>query len=133
MRVFTQVRWPLRDERRMRIAGELHFREPPPDLRDAIVRVRLLDVSRADASSETVAEQTIRGVSLKAGNAADSVSFAFAAPELDPSRSYTIAAHVDVNGSGDIEPGDYLTMESVPVTAAAEGARFEVPVRLVRS
>jgi putative lipoprotein len=117
----------------MRIAGKLRFRQPPPDLRDATVRLRLLDVSRVDASSETVAEQTIKGPPLEPGDGGASVRFDFEAPELDARRSYALAAHVDVSGSGEIEPGDYLTMESVPVEPTSEGSQFEVPVRPVRS
>jgi putative lipoprotein len=117
----------------MRIAGELRFPQSPPDLRDATVRVRLLDVSRADASSETVAEHTIKGPLPTPGDDGASVRFDFETPELDASRSYSLAAHVDVSGSGEIEPGDYLTMESVPVEPTAERRHFEVPVRPVRS
>jgi putative lipoprotein len=115
----------------MHLAGELRFREPPPDLRDATVRVRLLDVSRADASAETVAEQTIEGPSVEPDDDGGSVKFALEAPELDARRSYSLAAHVDLSGSGEIEPGDFLTMESVPVDRSSERGRFEVPVRPV--
>jgi putative lipoprotein len=117
----------------MHIAGELRFREPPPDLRNATVRVRLLDVSRADASAETVAEQTIEGPSIESDGDSGTVKFAMEAPELDVRRSYSLAAHVDLSGSGEIEPGDFLTMESVPVEQSSERGHFEVPVGPVHS
>jgi putative lipoprotein len=117
----------------MRIAGELRFREPPPDLRNATVRVRLLDVSRADAAAERVAEQTIEGPSVEPDDDGGSVRFALEAPELQAGRSYSLAAHVDLSGSGEIEPGDFLTMESVPVEPTSERGHVEVPVRPVRS
>jgi uncharacterized lipoprotein YbaY len=117
----------------MHIAGELRFREPPPDLRNATVRVRLQDVSRADASAETVAEQTIEGPSIQPDGDGGTVQFALEAPELDVRRSYSLVAHVDLNGTGEIEPGDFLTMESVPVERSSERGHFEVPVRPVHS
>jgi hypothetical protein len=118
---------------RMKLDGVVRFRDPSPNLGDATVHVRLLDTSRADASSETVAEQTIQGLSLRGNDAGDGVRFAFDAPELSPGRSYSLAAHVDMSGSGEIEVGDHITMESVPVEARSAGAHLEIPVRQVRS
>jgi uncharacterized lipoprotein YbaY len=117
----------------MRLAGVVSFRELPATVRDATVRVRLLDTSRADAASQTVADQTIQGVSLDGAEVAEGVSFAFDAPDPAPGRTYVLAAHVDVSGNGKVEPGDYITMESLPVEPRSAGAHFEVPVRLVRS
>src|SRR5512132_4241650 len=107
----------------MRLEGVVRFRDPPPNLSDATMRVRLLDTSRADASSETVAEQTIQGVSLERDDAGDGVRFAFYAPELRPGRAYSLAAHVDVSGSGESEAGDHITMESVPVEPRSAGTQ----------
>jgi uncharacterized lipoprotein YbaY len=117
----------------MKLEGVVRFRDPPPKLSDATVRVRLSDTSRADASSETVAEQTIEGVSLESDGAGDGVRFAFFAPELRPGRSYSLAAHVDVSCSGEIEAGDHITMESVPVEPRSAGTQLEITVCQVRS
>jgi uncharacterized lipoprotein YbaY len=117
----------------MNLKGSVRFRDPPPDLGDATVRVRLLNTSRADAPSETVAEQTIKGVLLESDETGSIVRFAFDAPELRHGQSYSLAAHVDLSGSGEIELGDHITMESVPVEPRSAGALCEIPVRQVRS
>lgn len=117
----------------MRLEGMVRFRDPPLKPVDATVHVRLLDTSRADASSVELADQTIQGVSLGGEDAGGGVRFAFDAPDLPPGRGYSLAAHVDVSGSGHVEEGDYITMESVPVEPRSASARLEIPVRRVHS
>lgn len=112
----------------MRIEGVVRFQDPPQELVRATVRVRLLDTTFADASAIELADETIRDAPVDGD-----VAFSFEAPELSPRRSYTVAAHVDLSGSGDIEVGDFITMEAVPIESGSSRARLEVPVRAVRS
>jgi len=106
--------------------------EPSLWRQDVTVHVRLLDVSCVDAPSETVAAETLHGVSLDGREVKASSAFALVA-EVATDRSYTLTAHVDVNGTGKVECGDYLTTESVPVKSTLADASFEIPVRLVAS
>ena len=57
------------------------------------------------------------------------VPFSLTVPEgLDLRGDYIISAHADVDRSGDISVGDYLTTESFPV--AVDGSQGAVEVRL---
>ncbi len=118
---------------RMKFEGVVRFRDPPAEPFNATVRVRLLDTTRAGASSETTAEQTIEDVSLAGAGAPAYVRFALEASDLSPGRRYSLMAHIDASGNGEIEAGDYITMESVPLEARAAGTELEIPVSRVRS
>lgn len=117
----------------MKIEGLVRFLDPPPDLSEVTVRVKLLDASRIDASSETVAEETILGVPVGRAAAGEGVRFVLDAPDPHPNLSYVLSAHVDLSGNGEIEVGDHITMESVPVESRSAGGRREVSVREVLS
>jgi uncharacterized lipoprotein YbaY len=111
------------------IRGELFFQSGAADLSGATASVRLLDVSRADAASRVLAETR---VAVPHGATTDHpLAFALDAVDLDPQRSYTLAAHVDCDGDGAIGPGDYITMEHVPVEAGSMSGLVRVPLRRV--
>jgi len=84
----------------------------------ATIHVRLLDVSRADASSETVASVVVESVSLIPGRP---VGFVLDVGELDTRHTYSLEAHVDVDGSQEYAIGDYLTMEHFDVSPDTVG------------
>ena len=117
----------------MKYGGVVRFQGPQPNLSDATVRVQLLDTSRADRSSKKLAEQTIHGASLEPEDAGNSLRFGFDGPEPPAGRSYSLTAHVDLSGSGEVDVGDYITMESVPVEPRAGDPQLEIPVRQVHS
>ncbi len=48
--------------------------------------------------------------------------------EHEPSRRYELSAHMDMNNSGKIESGDYITTQSHPVVTALE----DIDVQLSR-
>jgi putative lipoprotein len=84
--------------------------EAPPG---ATLRVRLEDVSRLDAPSTTAAEEEL---GLPAGAPAGSeFPLLLALAEPDETARYSVRAHVDVTGSGTIEPGDLLSTAAHPV------------------
>jgi putative lipoprotein len=93
-----------------------------------VARVRLLDVSRADASSVTVAETS---VPLMGGAESVVVDFELDAPALDLTASYTLAAHVDMSGSGDLTQGDLLTTRHIDVSPEETDQRYDVPLERV--
>jgi uncharacterized lipoprotein YbaY len=109
-------------------SGEIVFDEGEAPFEGATVYVRLEDVSRADAASTVVAEQTLRGIASSQGP----VLFRLTGEPLDPQASYTVSAHVDVDGDGMVSAGDYLTMESYPVSAQSVGEELTVRVRRIQ-
>lgn len=95
-----------------RIGGEATI-EPGPQIANGILRVRLVDVSRADAPSVVVSESQIDAVRVETGG--EHIPFTLEVPELDPRSTYSLEAHLDANGSGETTVGDYRTMEHFPV------------------
>src|SRR5687767_13319159 len=83
--------------------------EPAEKTADFIIQVE--DVSRADAPSTVVGERRISRVPLRAGM---SLPFTVEIPaeSILPNHSYTVRVHVDMSGSGKVEPADLITMQS---------------------
>jgi uncharacterized lipoprotein YbaY len=115
----------------MRVRGTVAVKDVRTAVRDAIVRVRLLDVSRADVAATTIAETAIPSHGLEPSTPVD-IPFALDAPELDPHRSYALAAHVDVGGTGEVGVEDYITTRHIPVSPRDADRAIEVPVQAVR-
>lgn len=95
----------------------------------ATVHVRLEDVSRADAEAELVAELTLPlAASLPAGA---ELPFAIIAPEIDGHARYSVRAHVDVSGTGDVTVGDLLSTAAYPVLTLENPDEVTVEVHLI--
>ena len=112
------------------IEGEIHFVDVTSPVYEATAYLRVLGVSLADAPSEVIAEEVIPDVSIDVVDRR-SVPFSIRASGLDERATYTLAVHVDVGGSGSIETGDYITMESFPVSPIGSIAGLEVRVHPV--
>lgn len=93
------------------VRGTLSFAGGPPAEASALV-LRVLDVARMDVPAILVAEQVTSRPELF-----DGMSFEVAVPAgaLVRSDDLIVRAHVDVSGSGEVDAGDYLTVESCPV------------------
>ena len=100
----------------------------PNQTADLIVQVE--DVSRADAPSQVVGEQRVSGVPVQAGQV---LPFAIEVPaeHIDPRNSYSVRVHVDMTGSGKIEPGDLISTQSYPVLTRGYGNEANVTVKKV--
>jgi uncharacterized lipoprotein YbaY len=97
------------------VRGTIVFESFRPELTGATVYVRLEDVSLADAPAEVVSEQVI-------GNPAERASakgIPFALPgsrtDIDSRNRYSTAVHVDMDGTGNVSAGDYISTEINPV------------------
>lgn len=112
-----------------KLHGQVEFAAVPHAVRGGTLRVRLIDVSRADAPASTVAEEVIPGVTIQ--SAADRVGFVLDVPHLDRGHRYAVEAHLDVNGSGETSVGDYRTMEHFAVRPESVDQRVTVRVRPV--
>ncbi|HEX5927888.1 MAG TPA: YbaY family lipoprotein [Solirubrobacterales bacterium] len=93
--------------------GQVRFRlEVPasaPAGQESTVRVAVRDTSEADALHPAVAE----AVSRMAVDT-DGVELSLDLPEtLDPRHRYSVWAHVDRDGSGEIAAGDLITTRDV--------------------
>jgi uncharacterized lipoprotein YbaY len=114
------------------VRGQVRFERDAPTFVDATIRVRLEDVTQADAPAQVVAEQVIPGVSY-VGRSEASVSFALESVErLDERARYNLRVHVDIDGTGRVTPGDFITTESYPIHPGARPVELTVFVRRVR-
>ncbi|WP_367323880.1 YbaY family lipoprotein [Streptomyces sp. HUAS ZL42] len=78
----------------------------------AVLRVRVLDVTLADAPSQELAA-TVQDISYD-GKGTLAVPFHLSA-DWTPGRRVVVDAHLDRSGSGVVESGDALTVQSLPV------------------
>ncbi|MER5939732.1 YbaY family lipoprotein [Streptomyces sp. NPDC001928] len=78
----------------------------------AVLRVRVLDVTLADAPSRELAV-TVQDLTYD-GKGTLAVPFRLSA-DWAPGRSVVVDAHLDRSGSGVVESGDALTVRSTPV------------------
>jgi putative lipoprotein len=113
------------------VRGLVRFEPTAPPFDNAEVRVRLEDVSTVDAPAALVAEQSIPGVAKPPGPA--TVAFAVHGDgALDPHRHYGVRVHVDVDGSGRVSAGDFVSTEAYPIRADDGAASLDILVRTVR-
>ena len=113
----------------MLVRGQVMIEQFADPVTGAVLTVRLVDVSRADASSITKAKSVFRDVALTSST--DAVAFELRSLDVRPPGRYAVEAHLDVDCSGDITQGDYLTMESFPVDPALPEATVELRLRYV--
>ncbi|MFJ7154804.1 YbaY family lipoprotein [Streptomyces sp. NPDC101118] len=99
----------------------------PPDAPSVVaarVLVEVRDVSLADAPSTVVGAQVQTDVPLSPGGR---IAFGVEVAALDPAASYGLRVHVDLSGTGLLEPGDLINTEAVPVVAGT-GQELVAPV-----
>lgn len=114
----------------MIVRGRAAVEDVHEPLDGAVLVVRLVDVSRADAASVTMAQAEIDDVHVD--ESGQTVDFELDAPGVEPRHRYAVEAHLDATGSRTITPGDYLTMESFPVDPGLSEATVDVRLRFVQ-
>lgn len=112
-----------------RISGTVAFTAVPRRVADGVLRIRLLDVSRADASAISLSEVVLRGVAVTSPD--DRFEFVLDAPDLDPRHAYALEAHLDVDNTGETSVGDYRTMENYGVTPETVSGAMTIWLRPV--
>ena len=100
----------------MRIGGEIAWPAALGDIAALRVRIRVEDVSRADAAARTVAELTLPAVTAEDA-AKGAVPFSLEVVPPPGGADYALRVHVDVNGTGAVTPGDWVTVERIPVSS----------------
>ncbi|MEU1375049.1 YbaY family lipoprotein [Streptomyces triculaminicus] len=94
------------------VRGRVSLPPDAPRLRAARLLVEVRDVSRSDAPSTVVGSQVQADVPLAPGA---SVPFEVEVPDLDPTSSYGLRVHVDLSGTGTLDPGDLISTQANPV------------------
>lgn len=112
------------------VRGEIELPSDAEAVLPARVVVDVEDISRADAPSQLVARLQLETGELKGS---DLIPFSLEVPAdaLDERHLYSVRVHVDMSGSGEIEKGDYITMQTYPVLTRGYGDKTRVAVRKV--
>lgn len=84
---------------------------------EATICVRVVDATEADTPAPVIAEVCYPSGQFQWPSAA--ISFELAAHLDDPRRDYNVAAHVNRDGVGPPERGDFITAQSYPLRGAA--------------
>ena len=100
--------------------------ETPTELRGAHAQVALFDTSLADAPAQVLAE-TVFEVN---GKAVKRIPFRLELRvPINPRARCTLAAEIRRHGGATIQPGDFVSVESVPWPPVGVAEPVRVPVR----
>jgi uncharacterized lipoprotein YbaY len=112
------------------IRGTIEFQDVREVAPDAKVYVRVQETGRADAPATTVSEQVFPAVNIAPGM--EAIPFEVHGIRLDPQGRYSVRVHADVNHSGAVTKGDYVSMQSYPVESGADSNPINIVARPVR-
>jgi uncharacterized lipoprotein YbaY len=115
---------------RTSISGTIEFQNVREVLNNVTIHVRVQDTSRADAAASTVAEQVLKGVSIAPG--APPIPFTVQDIPQNPGVQHVVRVHADVDGSGIVRRGDYVSTQSHPVRTSDPAATVKIVAREVR-
>jgi putative lipoprotein len=112
------------------VRGEVVLPDSSVPERAADMAVYVEDISRADAPSSVIGEQRQKGVALRPGAR---IPFTIEVPArfIQDNSLYSIRAHIDVSGSGEVAVGDFVSTETYPVLSRGHGTSATVKVRRV--
>lgn len=108
------------------LTGNAIFPEDPMLDDSSVVRLYLEDITTSKVGVIRVAEETVSFDSSL--SIFKYLTFEFGGFDLDPSRQYRLGMHVDKNGNGKVEPGDYVTKDEYPILTGLE----EISIQLAR-
>ena len=95
------------------VTGQIYFDESAKQFTGATLRVKLEEVSRADAAAREISRLVIPEFSCSRGD--PPLDFALSAGRINPDHRYEVRVHLDLNGNGEYTPGDQITTQSYPV------------------
>lgn len=107
------------------VTGKVKFEQDATSFDNATAYINLLDVSRQDAPSQTIAKQVINNIKL------GEFSFSLFGMVKDPRGMYVVSVHVDVDGDGEVSTGDYITTGYYEISAQQEHTDIDVTVKKV--
>jgi hypothetical protein len=88
------------------------------------------DVSRADASAQSLSSSVLRDISHSTGDAGG-LEFMLEVSVPDPSAHLAVRVHIDLDGDGEYSRDDFITMESYPVLTRGHPNQVTVRVRQI--
>lgn len=116
----------------MTIEGYIQFPGVSEPVGPRIVYLRILDVSRIDAPSQTLTEHRIEGLRLAPGPTGLRVPYKIECQTLpSPKRSLILQVHVSLTASKAVQSGDFLTTTSYPIDSRKTHQVMDAVVRLI--
>ena len=94
--------------------------------------IRIEDTSRADAPSKIVSEVILKNIKFNSGLDIHTLPFHISVPLGEENKTYTISVHVDTNGNGKMDEGDFINMESYPVPLKGSKAKVLVKAKQIK-
>lgn len=113
------------------VKGEIILSQELSSFSGATANVYLEDVTFIDASSTCISKQVIPNINHQIG-ITNRVEFALNDEIYDRNARYIITAHVSLNGSEEIQRGDFITMESYQVLTFGYPHQVSVYVKEVK-
>ena len=112
------------------VSGEIVFAARPQLPPQAALRVQLLDTSYADAPATVLAAEVFTDIAADA-NQGKPLPFSLYGPAPNPRISCTVSAHVALQGSDRVQPGDYRNTQSYPVITYGYPDRVSIRVERI--
>lgn len=94
-------------ENQVQVTGRITFESHAVPFTGATAYISLLDVSRQDAPSKTIAKHTIPNINYESEK---EIEFLLTATIDDIRGTYIVDVHIDVDRDGHVSTGDYITM-----------------------
>jgi uncharacterized lipoprotein YbaY len=113
------------------VKGEITFEAEAPPFTGATMYVRLENVTVADTASEVIAEYVERNVAFDP-KTTNVLSFAIPVHAPDARTAYAVRVHIDIDGDGEVSPGDFISTQSYPVLTFGHPRDVAILVRQVR-
>lgn len=106
-----------------KLSGKLLFPEDVSGIKNSTVHVSVEDISRQDASSETVCKKVYSNVDL---GLESSLSFSLDVPVEDENAHLIVKVHVDSDNDGQLSAGDFITTKMYSVITRGFSDSVEV-------
>lgn len=107
------------------IKGTIDFVGVNSPISDAMLYIRFEDISRPDLGTRVTSERVIPDFTTEAEDPGR-YRYVIQYTEPRPYGQYNIAVHLDVDNSGDVNPGDYVTTARYPFIGKTPPNRINV-------
>ncbi len=110
------------------IKGEIALPDNAPKAVAEMVLIEVRDVSVQDAPSVVIAQQELKKVKIAPNKKID---FKISVPEAEAHRSLSLRVHVSIDGSGNAQSGDLLTVQNYQVSSVGTQDEMNISVALI--
>ena len=110
------------------IKGKIILPDNAPKAVAEMILIEVRDISVLDAPSVVIAQQHLKKVEITPNKG---VAFKVAVPEVEAHRMLSLRVHVSLDGSGNAQSGDLLTVQNYQVSSVGTQDSMNVSVALI--